>query len=77
MTLYLYRTPYIVDVSKESVGRVLNLGAMEGGGEAWKDMDVLVFNSWHWWVHEGVQAQGYVPLINHIFNLTKPNVSFI
>ena len=68
MTLHLYRTTYIVDISKEKIGRVLNLGAIEGGADAWKNMDVLVFNSWHWWTHKG-QSQGSVPMINHIFNL--------
>ncbi|KAG7598591.1 PC-Esterase [Arabidopsis suecica] len=58
VTLHLYRTPYIVDISKERVGRVLNLGAVEGGADAWKNMDVLVFNSWHWWTHKG-QSQGW------------------
>ncbi|KAG2320695.1 hypothetical protein Bca4012_056270 [Brassica carinata] len=58
VTLHLYRTPYIVDISKEKVGRVLNLGAIEGGADAWKNMDVLVFNSWHWWTHKG-QSQGW------------------
>ncbi|CAH8253821.1 unnamed protein product [Arabidopsis lyrata] len=58
VTLHLYRTPYIVDISKEKVGRVLNLGAIEGGANAWKNMDVLVFNSWHWWTHKG-QSQGW------------------
>ncbi|CAN8290934.1 unnamed protein product [Cochlearia groenlandica] len=59
VTLYLYRTPYLVDISKEKVGRVLNLGAIEGGANAWKDMDVLVFNSWHWWTHKGQSSQGW------------------
>lgn len=68
VTLHLYRTTYIVDISKEKIGRVLNLGAIEGGADAWKNMDVLVFNSWHWWTHKG-QSQGSVPMINHIFNL--------
>ncbi|EOA37955.1 hypothetical protein CARUB_v10009422mg [Capsella rubella] len=58
VTLYLYRTPYIVDIAKERVGRVLNLGAIDGGASAWKNMDVLVFNSWHWWTHKG-QSQGW------------------
>ncbi|KAF3489365.1 hypothetical protein F2Q69_00053951 [Brassica cretica] len=52
------RTTYIVDISKEKIGRVLNLGAIEGGADAWKNMDVLVFNSWHWWTHKG-QSQGW------------------
>ncbi|KAL0844268.1 hypothetical protein Bca101_017514 [Brassica carinata] len=59
VTLYLYRTPYLVDISKEDVGRVLNLGTIEGGAGVWKDMDILVFNSWHWWLHKGVQSQGW------------------
>ncbi|CAH8392189.1 unnamed protein product [Eruca vesicaria subsp. sativa] len=59
VTLHLYRTPYLVDISKEKVGRVLNLGTIEGGADTWKDMDILVFNSWHWWVHRGVKSQGW------------------
>ncbi|KAF3512084.1 hypothetical protein F2Q69_00001606 [Brassica cretica] len=61
VTLYLYRTPYLVDISREDVGRVLNLGTIEGGADVWKDMDILVFNSWHWWLHKGVQSQGFIP----------------
>lgn len=51
-TIYLYRTPYLVDIVKESIGRVLKLDSIRGG-DTWKDMDVLVFNSWHWWTHTG------------------------
>ncbi|XP_010499424.1 PREDICTED: protein trichome birefringence-like 38 [Camelina sativa] len=58
VTLNLYRTPYIVDIAKERVGRVLNLGAIDGGAGVWKNTDVLVFNSWHWWTHKG-QSQGW------------------
>ncbi|KAJ0240099.1 Protein trichome birefringence-like 37 [Hirschfeldia incana] len=59
VTLYLYRTPYLVNISKEKVGNVLNLGTIEGGADAWKNMDILVFNSWHWWLHKGVIKQGW------------------
>ncbi|XP_010538205.2 PREDICTED: protein trichome birefringence-like 38, partial [Tarenaya hassleriana] len=56
--LYLYRTPYLVDISRESVGRVLDLKAIDGGADLWKGMDLLIFNSWHWWTHKG-QSQGW------------------
>ena len=57
VTLYMYRTPYLVDIVRENVGKVLNLNSIEAGN-AWKGMDMLIFNSWHWWVHTG-RSQGY------------------
>jgi hypothetical protein len=59
LTLYMYRTPYLVDIVRENVGDVLNLNSIEAGN-AWKGMDMLVFNSWHWWLHTG-KSQGYFP----------------
>ena len=56
VTLYLYRTPYLVDIVREKVGKVLNLNSIDAGN-AWKGMDMLIFNSWHWWVHTG-KSQG-------------------
>ncbi|KDO77821.1 hypothetical protein CISIN_1g017263mg [Citrus sinensis] len=52
VTLLLYRTPYLVDIVKQKVGRVLTLNSIQAG-KFWKDMDVLIFNSWHWWTHTG------------------------
>lgn len=57
VTLFMFRTPYLVDIVRENVGRVLNLGSINAGN-SWKDMDVLIFNSWHWWTHTG-KSQPY------------------
>lgn len=50
--LLLYRTPYLVDMVKEQQGVVLKLGSIRSG-DAWRGMDMLIFNSWHWWTHTG------------------------
>ncbi|XAR59235.1 hypothetical protein NMG60_11014959 [Bertholletia excelsa] len=52
VTLYLYHTTYLVDIVKEDIGRVLKLDSIQGG-KAWQGMDVLIFNTWHWWTHTG------------------------
>ncbi|KAF8029492.1 hypothetical protein BT93_E2024 [Corymbia citriodora subsp. variegata] len=60
VSIYLYRTPYLVDIVREKIGRVLKLDSIEAGN-SWKGMDVLIFNSWHWWTHTGQsQAWDYI-----------------
>jgi hypothetical protein len=66
VTIQLYRTPYLVDIIRENVGRVLTLDSIVSG-DAWKGMDMLVFNSWHWWTHNG-KSQGYDIASCAIFN---------
>lgn len=71
VTIYLYRTPYLVDIQKQSIGNVLNLNSIQGG-DTWKGMDVLVFNSWHWWTHTG-DLQPYDFCVIIIFYLCNVN----
>ncbi|KAJ9686054.1 hypothetical protein PVL29_015098 [Vitis rotundifolia] len=47
-----YRNAFLVDIVSTPNGAVLKLDSIEGG-KIWKDIDVLVFNSWHWWLHTG------------------------
>ncbi|KAL9232150.1 hypothetical protein vseg_007289 [Gypsophila vaccaria] len=55
VSVLLYHTTYLVDIVRRPIGRVLELDSIMGG-QVWKNMDVLIFNTWHWWTHTG-QAQ--------------------
>ncbi|KAF9587774.1 hypothetical protein IFM89_005506 [Coptis chinensis] len=52
VTILLYRTYFLVDLVREKVGVVLKLDSIKGGN-AWMGMDMLIFNSCHWWTHQG------------------------
>ncbi|KAF7840311.1 protein trichome birefringence-like 38 [Senna tora] len=58
VSIQLYRTPYLVDIVRGNNGRVLTLNSIQAGN-AWKGMDLLIFNSWHWWTHTGSKSQGW------------------
>ncbi|KAL3617047.1 hypothetical protein CASFOL_039441 [Castilleja foliolosa] len=53
VTLLYYRSTYLVDI----IGGVLKLDSILQGKD-WMGMNVLIFNSWHWWIHTG-SAQGW------------------
>ncbi|KNA18695.1 hypothetical protein SOVF_068240 [Spinacia oleracea] len=66
VTIMLYRTPFLVDIVREKVGRVLKLDSISGN--AWKEMDMLIFNSWHWWTHTGrAQPWDYIQVGNKLY----------
>lgn len=47
-----YRNAFLVDIISTSEGRVLKLDSIEGA-KLWNGIDVLIFNTWHWWTHTG------------------------
>ncbi|KAJ8626596.1 hypothetical protein MRB53_019903 [Persea americana] len=52
VSLMYYRSPYLVDMVKVNNSIVLKLDSIQAG-DAWKGMDMLIFNTWHWWLHRG------------------------
>ncbi|KAH9625726.1 hypothetical protein KSS87_007922 [Heliosperma pusillum] len=42
---------FLVDIDEEKIGQILKLNSIKGGN-AWKEFDLLVFDSWHWWFYK-------------------------
>ncbi|XP_054796652.1 protein PMR5-like [Prosopis cineraria] len=63
VTISFYRAPYLVEVDVVQGKRILRLEEVDGNGGAWRNADVLSFNSGHWWSHEGsLQGWDYIEL---------------
>lgn len=58
LTVSYYKAPYLVDIDAVQGKRVLKLDDIRGNANAWRDVDVLSFNTGHWWIHKGA-AQGW------------------
>lgn len=47
------RNVFLVDLVREKIGRVLILDSVEQSSKLWNGIDVVVFNTWHWWNRRG------------------------
>ncbi|CAJ1959063.1 unnamed protein product [Sphenostylis stenocarpa] len=52
VSVIVFHSTHLVDIEVEKIGRVLKLDSLKSGS-IWKDMDILVFNTWLWWYRRG------------------------
>ncbi|KAL7087107.1 hypothetical protein ACP275_13G045400 [Erythranthe tilingii] len=52
VSLLFLRNAFLVDIVSEPRGRVLRLDSISAS-KIWGGMDVVIFDSWHWWLHSG------------------------
>ncbi|XP_047149062.1 protein PMR5-like [Vigna umbellata] len=63
VSISFYRAPYLVEVGMVQGNRILKLDKVDGNGDAWRNADVLSFNTGHWWTHQGsLKGWDYVEL---------------
>ncbi|KAL1558681.1 Protein pmr5 [Salvia divinorum] len=58
VSVSFYRAPYLVDIDSVQGKRVLRLDEIRGNANAWAGVDILSFNTGHWWTHKG-SLQGW------------------
>ncbi|CAI9089112.1 OLC1v1023620C1 [Oldenlandia corymbosa var. corymbosa] len=57
LSLKIDRNALLVDVVKENNTRVLRLDSIKGAASRWIGNDVLIFDTWHWWLYTGRKQQ--------------------
>ncbi|KAI3991974.1 hypothetical protein MKX01_001844 [Papaver californicum] len=52
MSILFNHKPFLVELEEKPDERVLKIDTISSG-DPWKEVDVVIFNTWHWWFHKG------------------------
>ncbi|XP_073152145.1 protein trichome birefringence-like 43 [Henckelia pumila] len=76
VSIIISNSHYLVDIVNEPIGRVLKLNSLKNG-DVWKEIDVLVFNTWMWWYRRGnKQPWDYIEVEGKIVKDMDRTVAF-
>ncbi|GLJ40653.1 hypothetical protein SUGI_0839340 [Cryptomeria japonica] len=76
-----YWAPFLVDLDNAYVGnelkRVLRIDSIENNANYWRGVDILVFNSAHWWAHTGtLRSWDYIQLDGKLYQDMDPMLAY-
>ncbi|KAI3949263.1 hypothetical protein MKX01_031616 [Papaver californicum] len=75
VSLVYIRNVFLVDLVVENSERILKINTISSG-DAWRNADVVIFNTWHWWSHGRLQPWDKIQEGNMTYNDLNRVVAF-
>ncbi|KAG6417372.1 hypothetical protein SASPL_119526 [Salvia splendens] len=78
MSIEFCWAPFLVELKREADGkRILHLDLIEENAKYWRGVDVLVFDSAHWWTHSDKRSSwDFVMEGNNVYKGINPSLAY-
>ncbi|XP_043712490.1 protein PMR5-like [Telopea speciosissima] len=77
VTVSFHKAPYLVDIDTVQGKRILRLEEISANANTWSGVDVLSFNSGHWWLHySSLQGWDYMESGGTLYQDMDRSVAF-